>query len=341
MASQVAAVDEAKVADCIRLVFKGDAGGLAALLKDCPEAASGHDASFNDSTPLHVAVGEGEAACAEALLAAGAPAGAVDCERRTPLHQVEHGCPEGLVAALVAAGAPVGACDARGWTPLHCACAAQACDAVTALLAAGADAAAVADDGLTAARLAARGDPDDADDLAGDAGDGYGDVFGVAGGAPLPRANHVILAALRAAGAASDAAAAAAWTTPDLDRHDFAVAPFGETAAWAPGAAVEITIAAAVEGSDADSASENEDIVEDVVKVELLERGGEGNGFWRCFLVETPPVVSDRVPQLGLLRGRELVVPLEPASWDRLDAALPEEDASDDRDGENDEPPTP
>ena len=96
-----------------------------------------------------------------------------------------------------------------------------------------------------------------------------------------------------------------------------------------------MTLDAAVEGSDAGSEDEDEDVVEDVVKAELLERGGEGDGFWRAFLLETPPVIADRVPQLGLLRGREVVVPLEPRSWDRTAGALPEEEEDDS------EPPTP
>ena len=68
--------DEAATFDAVRLVFKGDADGLQALLDKKPNAAKGHDDTFNDATALHVAVGETQPACARALLNAGADANA-------------------------------------------------------------------------------------------------------------------------------------------------------------------------------------------------------------------------------------------------------------------------
>ena len=58
--------DEAATFDAVRLVFKGDADGLQALLDKKPNAAKGHDDTFNDATALHVAVGETQPACARA-----------------------------------------------------------------------------------------------------------------------------------------------------------------------------------------------------------------------------------------------------------------------------------
>ena len=89
--------DEAATFDAVRLVFKGDADGLQALLDKKPNAAKGHDDTFNDATALHVAVGETQPACARALLNAGADANARDVERRTPLHQVDANCPRVLI----------------------------------------------------------------------------------------------------------------------------------------------------------------------------------------------------------------------------------------------------
>ena len=140
--------DEAATFDAVRLVFKGDADGLQALLDKKPNAAKGHDDTFNDATALHVAVGETQPACARALLNAGADANARDVERRTPLHQVDANCPRVLIDILVAGGGDVKATDARGWTPLHAAAAAMAVNACAALLTNGADAAAKAKDGL-------------------------------------------------------------------------------------------------------------------------------------------------------------------------------------------------
>ena len=42
--------DEAATFDAVRLVFKGDADGLQALLDKKPNAAKGHDDTFNDAT---------------------------------------------------------------------------------------------------------------------------------------------------------------------------------------------------------------------------------------------------------------------------------------------------
>jgi len=316
-----------KVAACIRFIFKGDADGLSGILSTHPDAAKGHDASFNDSTPLHVAVGEGEAACAAALLASGADANAVDCEKRTPLHQVEHDCPGPLAAAVVAGGADLNARDARGWTPLHCAAAMQAVDVVAVLLGAGADANAASEDGLTPLQIAVSGDPDDTEDLCGDREDGYGDLlFGVSGAPPLKRTNALVAAALRAAGASEAASPAADWAIPVLEHHDFALAPVGDTAAWAAGGTAEIRVSAAYETddeSDDENEGEEDTVVEDVCAVTLVARGGEKDDRWRCVLLATPENVHDRAPQLGLLKGRELVVPLEPASWDAPGALAP------------------
>ncbi|KAH8073762.1 hypothetical protein JL720_10833 [Aureococcus anophagefferens] len=253
----------------------------------------GADASFNDSTPLHVAVGEGELDCARALLAAGADPNARDCEGRTPLHQIEYKCSADLAGAVLDAGGDPKATDRRGWTPLHCAAAMMAVDAAAAL-ARGADPDAAAADGLTAVAIAARGDPDDVDGVCGDGDDG---------GALL-------------AASSKPETDAPPWVTPDLDRHDFALAPYDAPAddLWRPGAVVDVRVMAAIDGddSDEDSADEETDVVEENVSAQLIERGGPGDGFWRCFLVATPPRLEEKAPQLMLLKGRELVVPIKP-----------------------------
>ena len=311
---------EEQTSACVRACFRGDVEALKAVLAATPDAARGADASFNDSTPLHVAVGEGELACARALLAAGADPNARDCEGRTPLHQIEYKCSADLAGAVLDAGGDPKATDRRGWTPLHCAAAMMAVDAAAALLERGADPDAAAADGLTAVAIAARGDPDDVDDVCGDHDDDYGDVFGArdAGGAappPLPRRNHLVLEALLAASSKPETDAPP-WVTPDLDRHDFALAPYDAPAddLWRPGAVVDVRVMAAIDGddSDEDSADEETDVVEENVSAQLIERGGPGDGFWRCFLVATPPRLEEKAPQLMLLKGRELVVPIKP-----------------------------
>ena len=95
---------EEQTSACVRACFRGDVEALKAVLAATPDAARGADASFNDSTPLHVAVGETQPACARALLNAGADANARDVEKRTPLHQVDANCPRVLIDILVAGG---------------------------------------------------------------------------------------------------------------------------------------------------------------------------------------------------------------------------------------------
>ena len=323
MAAQVDTELEKRVSECVRLCFKGDAAGLKRVLEEHPAAARGSDESFNDSTALHVAVGEGELECAVALLEAGADANAVDCEGRTPLHQLEATCSGALVGALLDGGADVLAADRRGWTPLHCAAAAMALDAVDVLLARGADPDAEAQDGLSAVAIAAEGDPDDRDDAFGD--DDYGDVFANRdeSGAPLPtvpRRNHLVLEALLAKSSKDAGAVPPPWATPDLDRHDFALAPYDapDDATWVPGAVVDVRVMASIDPDDVetdddeDGENEESDVVEEATPVTLLEKGGPDGGFWRCFLVETPPFLQKKAPHLMLLKGRELVVPIKP-----------------------------
>ena len=97
--------------------FRGDVEALKAVLAATPDAARGADASFNDSTPLHVAVGEGELECARALLAAGADPNARDCEGRTPLHQIEYKCSADLAGAVLDAGGDPKATDLTDTSP--------------------------------------------------------------------------------------------------------------------------------------------------------------------------------------------------------------------------------
>ena len=292
--------DEAATFDAVRLVFKGDADGLQALLDKKPNAAKGHDDTFNDATALHVAVGETQPACARALLNAGADANARDVERRTPLHQVDANCPRVLIDILVAGGGDVKATDARGWTPLHAAAAAMAVNACAALLTNGADASAKAKDGLTALDIATAGDPDDVDDL-NFADLGLDDADGEDPG-PLPRRNHFLVELLVKAGAG--APGEFKWLAPDLDRHDFELKPGADFESYAAGEIVEINVTAAVDDFSSDeSEGEESDTVEATARFMLVERQGD---LWRGYLVDT--VLPEKAPQLMLLPGRELVV---------------------------------
>lgn len=297
--------DEAATFDAVRLVFKGDADGLQALLDKTPNAAKGHDETFNDATALHVAVGETQPGCARALLNAGADANARDVEKRTPLHQVDAACPRVMVDILVAGGGDVKATDVRGWTPLHAAAAAMAVNACAALLTNGADAAATAKDGLTALDIATSGDPDDADDLNfADLGleDADGDDQG-----PLPRRNHFLVELLVKAGGGTPPGECK-WLVPDLDRHDFDLRPRdpAAVAGYAVGEIVELTVTAAVDdfSSDEDSDGEDKDTVEAPARFMLVERRDD---LWRGYLVGA--VLPEKFDTgLMLLPGRELVV---------------------------------
>jgi ankyrin repeat protein len=69
-------------------------------------------------TELHYAAGDGDAARAAALLAAGADAGARDDDGWTPLHFAAQAYAPAVCEALLAAGAPVDVPDASGNTAL-------------------------------------------------------------------------------------------------------------------------------------------------------------------------------------------------------------------------------
>ena len=72
MAGYAAAVDDKLVSEAVLACFRADVEKLNTILTKHPDVANGHDEAFNDSTPLHVAFGEGESECVLALLAAGA-----------------------------------------------------------------------------------------------------------------------------------------------------------------------------------------------------------------------------------------------------------------------------
>ena len=181
----------------------------------------------------------------------------------------------------------------------------MAADAALALLAAGADAKKEAAGGATPLTIATSGDPDDSDDL------GFGDLVIEEDGAPapedpgpLPRRNYHLIDALVAAGAGEPAAFC--WTSPDLERHDFTLKPLGGAASWATGQTVEVRVSAALDAFSSDESGSDDDeaeIVEAVGSATLLERRGDA---WRCYLAAD--VLSEKAPQLMLLRGRELAI---------------------------------
>ena len=85
---------------------------------------------------------------------------------------------------------------------------------------------------------------------------------------------------------------------------------------------MEIRLSVAVDPDDPDDSGaesgDEEEILEVDARVELLE--GQG-ALWRCFLLDTPELLKQRVPHLMLLRGRELVVPV-PAGAGGVAAAM-------------------
>ena len=126
-----------------------------------PNAAKGHDDTFNDDGAARRRRRDAARVCASAPQR---QAPERERRRRTPLHQVDANCPRVLID-IWSRGGDVKATDARGWTPPPRAAAAAWPSTCAAPLTNGADAAAKAKDGLTALDIATAGDPDDVDDL--------------------------------------------------------------------------------------------------------------------------------------------------------------------------------
>ncbi|KAJ0182869.1 hypothetical protein K1T71_000845 [Dendrolimus kikuchii] len=168
------------------LVSKGDDETLAAVLKRHPHLVGACDAS--GGTALHAAARAGRAACASALLRAGAPPDAADADGWSPLRAaawaghtevvevlLESGCDVdcvdgdsrtalraaawsghgAVVARLLAAGARADLADAEGRTPLIAAAYMGHAGIVRALLDAGAGIDHADEDGRTALSVAA------------------------------------------------------------------------------------------------------------------------------------------------------------------------------------------
>ena len=94
---------ETSVGRAVRLVFGGEAEELSLMLT--AEIAKGADPSFNNSSPLHVAVGENEVGCIDVILEVCAEAVLCrDVEERTPLHHCSTLTSGETVAKLAAAG---------------------------------------------------------------------------------------------------------------------------------------------------------------------------------------------------------------------------------------------
>jgi ankyrin repeat protein len=115
--------------------MRDDLAGVKALLARGADAAS---AQGDGMTALHWAAERGRADIADALLTAGAPAGATTrLGRYTPLHLAARRGHAAVVARLIAARADAAAVASTGVTPLHLAAAAGDAGIVEALLAAG------------------------------------------------------------------------------------------------------------------------------------------------------------------------------------------------------------
>ena len=120
-----------------RAVFAGDPQAVSHAVAADPSIGGIQDESFNDTTPLHVAVGENEEALALLLIEACPAALQVpDVEQRLPVH---HLCTFTSVHLLTKLIVDVNVRDKSGRTPLHYACEVMSVECAEALLAAGAD----------------------------------------------------------------------------------------------------------------------------------------------------------------------------------------------------------
>lgn len=279
-------------AEAVHLVFAGRIEELKRLVAHCPEVAACQDESFNESTPLHVAVAEGDEACAWVLLNAYPSCATVrDLEDRLAIHHVGPTTSRDLAHALAAA--EPNARDKHGRTALHYAAENMAVDAVNALLAAGADPNVECEDGHTPMSMTtaqAHHDDDDEDEL--------------------PRSNYLIRQAL-AARLGEPVCVTADWELEaDLDTHDFTVS-FFEAPDCQPGCLVKLSLTCLDRDAEeeVDDDTEETTVVEATVQAQLLQ-ANEDNTKWLCFLTETSQLIYDTCPDLMLVKGRELIVPL-------------------------------
>ena len=140
----------------------GDAARVSeALGEEAPDPNAVTDDGF---TALHLAAFfSGDAACARALLDAGADPDALATNETglRPINSAAAASSLAVVAALIERGADVDAAQHGGYTPLHSAAANGNDELVDMLLGAGADPGRLADSGEGAAELARqRGHPD-------------------------------------------------------------------------------------------------------------------------------------------------------------------------------------
>lgn len=134
-----------------RAAADGDLRLLAALLAADPSLATLK--GLGGRQPLSFAARAFQAGAVEALLAAGAPARALDAEQQTALHHLcssgyarlsvaEHMAADAILCRLVAAGADLNQRDAKGRSPLDLAVGSSCCVMARLLLKHGAAAAA-------------------------------------------------------------------------------------------------------------------------------------------------------------------------------------------------------
>jgi cytohesin len=95
--------------------------------------------SLRNSTPMHLAAGNGRLAVMELLLSAGADVNAGDVDLNTPLHWAARFEGKAVAEWLLSHGAEVNAGNNKGMTPLHVAASAGRADVAELLLAQGAD----------------------------------------------------------------------------------------------------------------------------------------------------------------------------------------------------------
>mmetsp|Transcript_21572 Transcript_21572/g.26807 ORF Transcript_21572/g.26807 Transcript_21572/m.26807 type:complete len:313 (-) Transcript_21572:81-1019(-) len=294
-----------RVSLAVRLVFSGSLEELKQVLEEAPDVCTAADSTFNDSTPLHVAVGENEEACAFAILQACPEA--VQCrdiEDRTPLMHVCADTSIELIRALLNAGAAVDAIDKGGRSVLHYAVEMHNVDAVEELLVAGANPNLAAISSETPVSLAMglsedENDDDDEEDSA------------------LPTRNVLICRSLGSRVGEPNLLGDCNWSAiPNLEEHDFQATVFQAPFSNENGAQLKLTIAVAVENDDDElqiSEEENETTIhEAIVDAELLEvcpeSAAEARSKFRVFLKQTPVELFNLRPELLLVRGRELVV---------------------------------
>ncbi len=128
---------KAAIPDIANAAMHGDADAVKKLIKS---GASVNVAQGDGMTALHWAAERGDAAMADALLAAHANVKAVTrIGNYTPLHIASRNGNAAIVTALLKAGADPKAVTQSGSTALHLAAAGGSADAVTALLEHGAD----------------------------------------------------------------------------------------------------------------------------------------------------------------------------------------------------------